>query len=147
MTPDLIFLICNLLFLVPWSLLVFAPTWKGTQRLIHAIWIPALASLVYAWALFTGTSSSEGGGFTTLQGVMTLFTSPHAVLAGWVHYLIFDLFIGAWEVRDAQRRGIRHGFVVPCLVLTLMLGPLGLLTYLSLRFAITQATGLEEASG
>ena len=56
-----------------------------------------------------------------------LFTSPHAVLAGWIHYLAFDLFVGAWEVRDARRHGLSHWMVVPCLALTLMLGPFGLL--------------------
>jgi hypothetical protein len=53
--------------------------------------------------------------------------------------LIFDLFVGAWQVRDAARRGVRHVLVVPCLVLTLMLGPLGLIAYLTLR-AITART-------
>jgi hypothetical protein len=56
------------------------------------------------------------------------------LLAGWTHYLAFDLFIGGWEVRDAQRRGVPHLFIVPALVLTFLLGPAGLLLYLATRW-------------
>ena len=77
---------------------------------------------------------------------MTAFFSvPETVLVGWVHYLAFDLFVGAWEVRDAQRRSISHLYVVPCLLFTLMLGPVGLLAYLTLRFASVRVSTLDEA--
>ena len=61
---------------------------------------------------------------------------PLAAILGWIHYLIFDLFIGAWESRDAQRRGIPHWAVIPCLLVTLLAGPIGLLVYLGLRAAL-----------
>lgn len=75
------------------------------------------------------------GGFGALADVAGLFESPYLLLAGWVHFLAFDLFVGAWEVRDARRIGIAHLLVMPCLVLTFMLGPVGLLLYLGLRVA------------
>jgi hypothetical protein len=65
---------------------------------------------------------------------MLLFDNPQIALAGWVHYLAFDLFIGGWEVRTAQREGIPHLAVLPCLVLTFLFGPVGLLLFLGLRF-------------
>ncbi|MGH0030671.1 MAG: ABA4-like family protein [Myxococcota bacterium] len=144
MGPEQVFLVCNNGVLPAWLLLAVAPGWRFTQRLVHALWIPALLALVYVWAFATGTTP-EDGDFFTLAGVMALFTSPHAMLAGWVHYLAFDLFVGAWEVRDARRHGIHHAFVVPCLFFTLMLGPVGLLLYLGVRFALTRETSLEEA--
>ncbi len=64
---------------------------------------------------------------------MVFFTYKPAVVAGWIHYLVFDLFVGAWEVRDARRRGVNHLAVVPCLLLTLLLGPIGLMLYLAIR--------------
>ena len=69
----------------------------------------------------------------SLEGVMRLFASPWLVLAGWLHYLAFDLFVGAWLTRDASRNGIRHVLVVPCLIATLLAGPIGLGSYLVLR--------------
>ncbi len=145
MSPDLAFSICNYGVLPAWLLLVFAPSWAGTQRIVHAGWIPLLLGIVYLSAFALNPDSPEGGGFGSLREVMALFTSPFAVLAGWVHYLVFDLFVGAWEVRDAQRRGVPHRFVVPCLVFTLMLGPIGLLLYLVLRYVKTRTLTLDEA--
>ena len=55
--------------------------------------------------------------------------TPWLLLAGWIHYLAFDLFVGSWEVRDAQERGIPHLAVVPCLLLTFMFGPAGWFLY------------------
>ena len=66
---------------------------------------------------------------------MPLFTSPEIALAGWVHYLAFDLFVGAWEVRTARREAIPHLLVLPCLVLTFLFGPVGFLLFLGLRAA------------
>ena len=77
--------------------------------------------------------SGADGGSGSLAEVSRLFENPYLLLAGWVHYLAFDLFIGAWEVRDARRLGIPHLLVVPCLGLTFILGPVGLLLYLGLR--------------
>lgn len=72
-------------------------------------------------------------GFSTLAGVGTLFLNPWLLLAGWVHYLAFDLLIGSWEVEDARERGIPHLIVIPCLVLTFMFGPAGRLLYRIVR--------------
>jgi hypothetical protein len=128
-----VFLVCNYGVLPAWGLLMISPSSDWTKRLVHSGLVPLVLGTVYLWAMVANPDALEGAGFTTLDGVMALFTSPWVALAGWVHYLIFDLFIGAWEVRDAQRHGIRHAFVVPCLLLTLMLGPVGLGMYLLLR--------------
>ena len=145
MTPDLVFTVCNYGVIPAWLLLAFAPGWAGTQRIVHALWIPCLLGLVYLLTFLVSPGPQpEGGGFGSLAGVMALFTSPYAVLVGWVHYLAFDLFVGAWEVRDAQRRGIPHLWVLPCLFFTLMLGPIGLLLYLTLRYARLRVTTLDE---
>jgi hypothetical protein len=73
------------------------------------------------------------GDFQTLAGVSALFSSPWVLLAGWIHYLAFDLLVGVWEVRDSRSRGIPHLLVVPCLALTFMFGPAGWLLYQGVR--------------
>jgi hypothetical protein len=70
--------------------------------------------------------------------VQALFTHPHIALAGWLHYLAFDLFLGAWEVRTARTDGIPHWAVIPCLILTFLFGPAGLLAFAILRFTLTR---------
>lgn len=115
-----------------WLLMAFLPRWQPGATLVAPVIIPAILGLIYAWLLFTQMGTTDGG-FGDLAGVRELFSNDFLLLAGWIHYLAFDLFIGAWEVRDAQRLGIPHWLVVPCLFMTLMLGPLGLLLYLALR--------------
>ncbi|MFT5442720.1 MAG: hypothetical protein ACI8W3_001764 [Myxococcota bacterium] len=146
MSLDLLFLICNYGVIPAWLLLALAPKSAITQQVVHRIWIPMLLGLVYLSLFVTGPAAPEGGDFFSLAGVMTLFTNPQMMLVGWVHYLAFDLFVGAWEVRDAQRRGISHLWVVPCLFFTLMLGPIGFLAYLTLRLVLLGEKGLDEVA-
>ena len=82
------------------------------------------------------TEDEEGrgdGGFGSLADVSALFQDPWTLLAGWIHYLAFDLLTGVWETRDAARRGVPHWLVVPCLFLTFMFGPAGWLLYMGVR--------------
>ena len=73
--------------------------------------------------------------FGTLSDVALLFSNRWVLLAGWIHYLCFDLFIGSWQVRDSRAHGISHWLVIPCLFFTFMFGPVGLLLYFALRTA------------
>jgi len=128
---ETVFSICGTLAMLGWALLVIAPRWRGTQ-MVAAIAIPLAIALVYL-ALIGRYMPGASGGFGSLADVAALFSQPGLLLAGWVHYLAFDLFVGAWEVRDATRHRVPHLLVVPCLLLTFMLGPIGLLAYLGLR--------------
>jgi hypothetical protein len=145
MDPATLFTICNTAVLPFWALLVVAPGWTWTQRLVHSALVPALLGSVYVLVMSLA-SPPEGGSMGSLAGVMALFTSPEAVLGGWVHYLVFDLFVGAWEARDARRLEIPHWIVVPCLLLTLMLGPAGLALYCAVRAGMRQRFSLMEES-
>ena len=122
-----------------------APRWSWTQRLVHGPVVLLLLTPIYAYLLFGYAPAPEGMQFTSLYGVMIGFSAPHIVVAGWIHYLIFDLFVGAWETRDAHRRGVPHLLVVPCLIVTLMIGPVGLLLYVLVRFFRTRALEYDEA--
>ena len=136
LTNDDIFQICTFGVLPAWLLLAVLPHWSWTGHIVHSIIIPIILGVAYTWFFASGAfSGDQGGGFGSLDQLMILFTQPAAVLAGWIHYLVFDLFVGAWEVRDAKRRGLNHLLVLPSLFLTLMAGPMGLLLYLLTRAA------------
>jgi hypothetical protein len=150
MTLDLLFLVANYSVMPAWLLLAVAPRWDWTRRLVHSLLYPAVLGTVYTLYAATsllGPAAPEGGGFGSLDGVVELFSVPSLAFIGWVHYLVFDLFVGAWEARDAQRREIPHALLLPCLFFTLMLGPLGLLLYLSIRYALRREAGLDEQRG
>ena len=82
----------------------------------------------------------------SLDALMIGFTDPQAVVTGWVHYLTFDLFCGAWLARDSRRIGIPHLAIVVPLLLTFAAGPLGLLIYLVMRYFWKQRFTLVEVA-
>lgn len=137
MTADKIFSIANLTALVSWLILLIAPRWIVTRKIILSGAVPLLLSIAYLILIVLFFGKAEGG-FDSLPEVMKLFTNEWAALAGWIHYLAFDLLVGVWEVKDSQARGISHWFVIPCLILTFMLGPIGFLLYCVLRFFLSK---------
>jgi hypothetical protein len=87
---------------------------------------------------------SSDGGFGSLALVQKLFADPYALLAGWVHYLAFDLFIGSWIVEDALARRAPVWLRVGVLPFTFMFGPMGLLFYLAGRSVLGRASASSE---
>lgn len=145
MTPERVFSFSNTLALLGWLVLALAPRKRWAAPLIGGAVIPLLLALVYAALIGARFRPGGGGGFATLAQVAQLFSDPWLLLAGWVHYLAFDLFIGSWEARDAVRSGVPHWALVPCLFLTFMLGPAGLLCYFAVRGLRTGRLGAAEA--
>lgn len=134
-THEFSFTAANAVALLGWALLVLAPRWAPTRYLVLSGALPLLLAATYALLLGThylGPHASEGG-FGTLADVARLFKDPWGLLAGWVHYLCFDMAVGIWQSRDARRRGLPHLLLVPCLLLTFLFGPLGLLLYAVMR--------------
>jgi len=136
MNYETLYTIINLSVMPAWLLLAILPRAPITQALVHSGLYPLVLGVFYivvmVMTLFFGMGA-EGGGFSSAAGVSQLFSHPLGILVGWSHYLVFDLFVGAWQARDAQRRGVPHLALVPCLFFTLMLGPVGLLLYLVVR--------------
>ena len=137
-----IFKVSSAIAMAGWLLLVVLPNWQYSQFIVVGI-IVTLLSFIYTYLIIFGKRHDapgykSSGNFSSLQGVMDLFKSPRAVLAGWIHYLAFDLFIGLFIVSNGAHYNISHWLLVPCLLLTLMFGPAGLLLYLMIRFAVTQ---------
>ena len=132
MSPDQIFGIANTVAAIGWLLLAVLPGREWVTRVVTGRAIPGLFAALYVAIIAAAFGRAEGG-FSTLGAVAQLFANPWLLLAGWVHYLAFDLLIGNWEVRDSRARGIPHLLVVPCLVLTFLFGPAGWLVYASLR--------------
>lgn len=131
-----LFRIASTIALLSWIALAVQP--KRVAPVMRFV-VPAALALLYIWALVTAPKNPDGG-FGSLAQVKSLFTQDRVILAGWVHYLAFDLFIGCWEVMDARERGINHLLVVPCLFLTFMFGPVGLLLYFVLRAGASRVT-------
>jgi len=132
MDPAPLFQVMNLLPMPIWLLWMLAPSSQLSRRVARSVW--PWAVLAGAYLVFIVIALRQGGGdpggFFSLAGVMRLFDSPWMTLAGWTHYLCFDLFVARWIMNDAPDAGY---WLTPILFLTLMFGPVGLLCYLAVR--------------
>ncbi|MCD0505365.1 ABA4-like family protein, partial [Bordetella petrii] len=119
-----------------WAGLSLSP-WLG-QRVRVAIWavtgrgVPLVLGAVYL-ALLLAYWPVEGGGYGSLAAVRTLFGHDGTLLAGWMHFLAFDLFVGTWMAREGMRLGLPRALLVPCFLLAFWFGPVGLLAFFALR--------------
>ncbi|MFT4766424.1 MAG: hypothetical protein ACI9OH_003553 [Oleispira sp.] len=134
---SLIFKVASRFTLIGWLLLAVFPNWEFSLPVTMGI-VVLLLSMLYIYLIFFAKHLDDPelkvkGNFGSLKGVMNLFKSPRLVLAGWVHYLAFDLAVGVFIVADAARYDIHQLLLLPCLILTLMFGPAGLLAYFILK--------------
>ncbi|AMO70691.1 ABA4-like family protein [Sphingorhabdus sp. M41] len=139
MNWDLIFTIPNNYALLMWLILAFAPR---TKAILTGLFYGGIGLLACTYALtiiplMTGIVDGGTAGvpdFSSLAGVQQLLASPGGATVGWIHYLAFDLFVGLWVARNADKYGFARWIQIPILAFVLMLGPLGLVLYLLLRF-------------
>lgn len=140
MTPDSLFQLSGPLAMPGWLALLAAPLAPRLAQVVAAQVVPLVLAVAYAALILTHWAGAEGG-FGSLSDVASLFANPWLLLAGWLHYLAFDLFVGAWEVRTARAEGIPHWQVVPCLALTFLFGPAGFFVFSALRLSAARTKG------
>lgn len=139
MTASFVFSLANPIALAGWIILIFGiirnrPFWRDTVAgLAWPLGLSALYTLLIIFFFFKAQ-----GGFDTLENVQLLFTAPWAALAGWIHYLAFDLFVGAWIARRVMEEAMPRLLLVVLLPLTFMFGPAGLLAFAACRLAFSK---------
>lgn len=135
-TLNLYFKIATYLSITCWSFLIFFPKWSATNDYVILIIVAMLCSL-YGYLLFFKKNHDDTvypkGSFSTLEGVANLFKNPKGVLIGWVHYMAFDLMIGLYIKAEATQIGMSHWLQIPCFILALLFGPMGLLLFFVLK--------------
>ena len=136
MTPELIFQMANMVAVLGWLVLAAAivykkPVWRDV--IAGQVW-PAALSIAYSSLILFFWAKAEGG-FDSLANVQKLFTFPWAALAGWIHYLAFDLFVGAHISKRVMEEGLPRLSLVVLLPLTFMFGPIGYLGFQLIRLA------------
>ena len=128
MTYETIFNIANGAAGLAWVWLILLPRWKPMDMAIFLGLIPALSS-AYSALVFVHFFEVQGGGFGSIAEVRQLFSSDPVLVAGWIHYLAFDLFVGWWIAREADSVGMSRVIQAPLLAATFLFGPLGLLLF------------------
>jgi hypothetical protein len=132
---DLLFRGGNMLAILGWLALATAPLLprhKARLRTAAGLVVPLLFAAAYLGLVGVSWGSAQGG-YGSIAAVRALFDSPGMLVAGWLHYLAFDLFVGGWIAREGERAGLPHLLLLPCFVLTFLFGPAGLLAFALLR--------------
>ncbi len=126
-----------------WLLMIFAPNWRWTRKILSSPWV--LVPLAAAYLRLVGPQLAQTLPLLAkpeLDPVRALLGTPEGATVGWIHFLCFDLFVGRWIYLDSRTRNLSVLLVSPVLFLTLMFGPVGWLVY----FLITQRMKrMEEA--
>ncbi|MEY3232104.1 MAG: hypothetical protein RL689_2193 [Planctomycetota bacterium] len=153
LAPDAVFGAANAIAALGWVALIALPRRIRARRAIAEGAIPLLLAVAYAALIGAGWSRTPGG-FDSIAAVRSLFTSDLALVAGWLHYLAFDLLVGARIDERAERASIGRLALIPALALTFLFGPLGWLLYrvqewatLRMRGEGRPAGGVPEADG
>jgi hypothetical protein len=133
-----IFSICNKVILLGWVLLIFLPNWKYTQAIIVNGLIVLFAG-IYTFVILKGIGNFNPDSFSTLSNVKALFQNDDAVAAGWIHYLAFDLFVGAYIVRKSKKIQLSRVLYTICLPFTFMFGPMGYLLFVIFKTIKTKS--------
>jgi hypothetical protein len=129
LSPQLAFSLLNVVVLPWWGLWLVAPrsTW-ATRAASHGAVFLALCG-VYA-ALIAAAIGSGGLAGADYDAMRSALGTPLGFLAGWTHYLVFDLFVGAWILRESLRLDVEPRAY---LLFALLLGPIGLGAFLVRR--------------
>jgi Domain of unknown function (DUF4281) len=138
MQASSIFNFGNTFVLLGWILLLFLPNWKFTQIIILN-GIIVLFSILYSYLILKDIGNFDPASFSTLNNVKALFTKDDAVAAGWLHYLAFDLFVGAYIVKTSQNYNISRWLYTLILPFTFMFGPIGYLIFFIVKSIKTKS--------
>ena len=134
MSTEFLFDVTFLLAAPFWLLMVFAPKWGPTVRVMGSPWVATIPLIVYfvfafphfgeLWAVVRAPE---------LEPLRAFVGEPYGAAAIWAHVIAFDLFIGRWMYLESRELGLHPLVMGPLLVFTVLLSPFGLVLFLALR--------------
>lgn len=131
---EIIYNLINLYVLPFWALMILAPHWVGTRRVMQSMWPVMILPVIYAGLLVSQLINPSGMPLDfSLNGIAALLGTPAGAAIGWAHFLALDLFAGRWAYLDSRERKMSAWVASPVLFFVFMAGPLGLLIYLLVR--------------
>lgn len=133
--PDFLFAAGNTIVLAGWAMVILLPKRSPALMAVPKFAIPVLFGLVYA-GITLARFHTSGGGYGSLAELRTLFATDELLVAGWLHYLAFDLFVGVWIAEQSDETGLSRPIQAVILVTAFIFPPVGLVLFLSTRAAM-----------
>ncbi len=124
-----LFNLANLYVLPFWTLMIFLPRWGITKKVMESflIFIPLIVLYIYLFATSLDPQSADVWSNPNLTSLASLFSQETVIFAGWVHFLVIDLFVGRYIFFAGETNNV---WTTHSLVLCLFAGPIGLFSHI-----------------
>ena len=147
MDLNILFNLANFFVLPFWTLMIFLPNWEITKKVMKSyyIFVPLILLYIYLFVISLDPNSIETLSNPQLAGLAEVFSIPEVTFAGWVHFLVLDLFLGRYIYQQGQAEKV---WIIHSLILCLFAGPIGFLSHIityTIQTKLTSTTKLETA--
>ncbi len=148
-TIEILYFWVNLGVLPFWLILIFFPSSNINKFFVTSILPILLLSGVYIFALYKSYLNTYDfiGNFElylSISNLSNLFSNNLFLILFWIHFVSLNLFIGGWMVRDSQKLLINKILVAFPLIITYLIGPLGIFIYWLIRIFYAKSINLYE---
>ena len=138
LTIEMLYFWVNLGVLPLWFILIFFPQSQLCKYFVTSIFPIFILSGSYIFMLYKSYLNSYDfiGNFNLYFGINNLsdlFSDNSYLMIFWIHFISINLFAGGWIVRDSQKFSINKILLILPLLVTYLIGPLGLLIYWLIR--------------
>ena len=135
---EMIYLWLNIGVLPFWFLLIFLPETKICRIFVSSIFPILIFSTIDLYLIFELYKSDYNlfdsfNLYLGLDELSDLLSDKNFLILFWIHFLAINLFCGSWIVRDYQRLNMNKLLVIVPLILTYLIGPLGIFMYWLIR--------------
>ncbi len=148
-TIEILYFWVNLGVLPFWLILIFFPSSNVNKFFVTSILPILLLSGAYMFALYksylnTYDFISNFELYLSISNLSNLFSNNLFLILFWIHFVSINLFIGGWIVRDSQKLLINKILVAFPLIITYLIGPLGIFIYWLIRIFYAKSINLYE---
>ena len=148
-TIEMLFYWVNLGVLPFWFVLIFFPQSHLCRYFVTSIFPIFLLSCAYIFILYKSYLNSFNfyGNFELYLGIdniSNLFSDKTFLMMFWIHFISINLFTGGWIVKDSQKFSINKILLIIPLLITYLIGPLGIFVYWLIRIFHAKRINLYE---
>ena len=148
-TIETLYLWVNLGVLPFWLILIFFPSSKLSKYFVTSIFPILLLGGSYVFALYKSYLSSYNFMsnfelYLDISNLSNLFSNNLFLMMFWIHFVSINLFVGGWIVKDSQKFMINKILVGIPLIITYLIGPLGIFIYWLIRIFFAKSISLYE---
>ena len=148
-TIEILYFWVNLGILPFWLTLIFFPQSNFTKYFVTSIFPIILLGGSYIFVLYKAYLNaydfdSNFELYLSISNLSNLFTGNTFLMLFWIHFVSINLFVGGWIVRDSQRLLIGKILVAVPLIITYLIGPLGIFIYWLIRIFYAKSINLYE---